>query len=102
MMTDYDSFIRRPCSTRQKSRTDIQYSTFTIDHMISFDACPHRQFYTIPVPIYTVGLQCQAPTLIPACQTGERFVQLFYDGLWFDPLGRKHKTYCMRDGNTNH
>ena len=65
------------------NRNTIPYSCdsslISILHVLLDSSTPCSSFYT-------VGLHCQTPTLMPACQAGRQFV-LFNVGHWYDPTG---------------
>ena len=59
-------------------------------------ACPHRQFYTLPDLFDSrAALSNCYPNALRAMQRGSLYH--FYDGLWYDPAGRRtHDLPCER------
>ena len=58
-------------------------------------ACPHRQFHTLPDLLDSwAALPNSCPSALRAMQGGSLYH--FYDGLWYDPAGRRtHDTTSM-------
>ena len=61
-----------------------------------FSACPHRQFHTLSGLLDSrAALQNAYPNALCAMQGGNLYH--FYDGLWYDPAGRRtHELPCER------
>ena len=61
-----------------------------------FSACPHRQFHTLPGLLDSrAALPNSNPNASRAMQG--RSLYHFYDGLWYDPAGRRtHDLLCER------
>ena len=59
-------------------------------------ACPHRQFHTLPGLLDSwAALPNSYPNALRAMQGGSLYH--FYDGLWYDPAGRRtHDLPCER------
>ena len=59
-------------------------------------ACPHRQFHTLPGLLDSwAALPNSYPNALRAMQGGSLYH--FYDGLWYDPAGRRtHMLLCER------
>ena len=87
---------RKPCRTRLKSGTGIRYPTLTIDPRRSFKCISPKTVPHITRPFRQSGCIVKLLPKRIACYAGRQIVP-FYDGLWFDPSGRRtHDLPCER------
>ena len=93
---------RRPCSTREKSRTRIQYPTLVIDPRRSFK-CMSPINSSTHYPVFkTVRLHCQTPTRTHCVPCREAVCTIFMMVFGMTQPEHKPATYCIRGRHANH